>query len=161
MQDAQLYSEDPAARARADRRTYIGDPETRTAALRSLADDILADPAEVERVAGAVVCDHAMRLARSYDAVYGREIFYWRSGGGDEVDAVVRIGGRALPVASRRGRRAEESGIRAIGKFAEKFGTKVGLVVSDEGLGIDGGGGGGGGGGGIVTIPLWLYLAMC
>lgn len=153
VQDAQLYSENPGVGARADKRVYIGDPGTRTAALRSLADDILADPAEAGRIAEAVVCDHALRLARSYDDVAGRHVYYWRSGGGDEVDAVVRIGGKTLPVESKYRKRAKKSDLRGISKFAERFGTRVGLVVSDEKMGISDGG--------IVTVPLWLYLLMC
>ena len=153
VRDAELYSEDPAVRARADTRAYIGDPGTRTAALRALADDMLSNPADAGRVAEAVVCDHTMRLAKSYDRAAGRHMYYWRSGRGDEVDAVVRIGGKALPVVSRHGGRLRESDFRGIRRFAEKFGTKVGLVVSDDRIGLDDGG--------IVTIPLWLYLLMC
>ena len=154
VQDAELYSENPGVRARADKRVYIGDPGTRNAALRSLAGDmLLLDPAEAGRIAGAAVCDHAVRLARSYDAVAGRHPYYWRNGRGDEVDAVVRIGGRALPVESKYRRRAREADLRGIRAFAEKFGTRVGLVVSDEKIGLADGG--------IVTIPLWLFLMMC
>ena len=152
VQDAQIYSENPGVRARANRKVYIGDPGTRTAALRSLGGRMLSGP-EAGRVAETVVCDHAMRLARSYDAVDGRDIYYWRNSAGDEVDAVVRIGGTALPVESKYRKRARESDLRGIRRFAEKFGTRVGLVVSDEKIGIDGDG--------IVTIPLWLYLLMC
>ncbi len=154
VQDAELYSEDPGVRARADKRVYIGDPGTRTAALRALAGDILSDPADIRRVAETVVCDHTMRLARWYDRVSGRYIYYWRNSKGDEVDAVVRIGGKALPVESKHGRRTRESDFRGIRRFAEKFGTSVGLVVSDEGIGLDDDGK-------IVTIPMWLYLLMC
>ena len=152
VQEAQLYSENPGVRARANSKAYVGDPGTRTAALRSLGNDVLSG-AEAGRVAETVVCDHAMRLARSYDKVAGRETFYWRNSGGDEVDAVVRIGGRALPVESKYRKRARESDLRGIRRFAEKFGTRVGLVVSDEKMDISDDG--------IVTIPLWLYLLMC
>lgn len=152
VQEAQLYSENPGVRARANNKVYIGDPGTRTAALRSLGNDVLSG-AEAGRVAETAVCDHAMRLARSYDKVAGRETFYWRNSRGDEVAAVVRIGGKALPVESKYRKRARESDLRGIRRFAEKFGTRVGLVVSDEKIGIDGDG--------IVTIPLWLYLLMC
>ena len=153
VQDAQLYSKNPGVRARADKRAYIGDPGTRTAALRSLADDILADPAEAGRVAETVVCDHTLRLARSYDDVAGRHMYYWRNGRGDEVDAVVRIGGRALPVESKYKRRAKRSDLRGIDRFVEKFEERVGLVVSDGKIDIVDGR--------IVTVPLWLYLLMC
>lgn len=154
VQDAEIYSKNPGVRARADKRVYIGDPGTRTAALRALADDVLSDPADIGRVAETVVCDHTMRLARSYDRVNGRYIYYWRNSKGDEVDAVVRIGGKALPVESKHGRRIRKTDFRGIRRFAEKFGTSVGLVVSDEGIGLDDDGK-------IVTIPLWLYLLMC
>ena len=152
VQDAELYSENPGVRARADTRAYVGDPGTRTAALRALADDVLTNPADIGRVAEAVMCDHTMRLAKSYDRAAGRHMYYWRNSRGDEVDAVVRIGGKALPVESKHGKRPRGSDLRGIRRFAEKFGTRVGLVVSDEGLGLDGE---------IVTIPLWLYLLMC
>ena len=154
VQAAEFYSVDPGVRARADERVYIGDPGTRTAALRSLSDGVLSDPADRGRAAEAAVCDHTMRLALSYDRVYGRYAYYWRSGRGNKVDAVAMIGGKALPVVSAHAKRIRESDLRGIRRFAEKFGTRVGLVVSDEGMGLDDDGG-------IVTIPLWLYLLMC
>lgn len=99
------------------------------------------------------MCDHALCLARSYNYVDGQRMYYWRDGGGDEVDAVVRIGRGMLPVVSRYRARIGESDLRGIRRFAAKFGTKVGLVVSDSGTGMTDDG--------IVTVPLWLYLSMC
>ena len=152
LYEAQHYSEDPGVRARAEKKAHIRDPGTRAAAMRSSAADILDDPAEAGRAAESAVCDHALRLARSYDAVEGGRMYYWRSGAGDEVDAVVRIGGKVLPIVSKRRTWIGESDLRGIRRFAGKFGSRVGLVVSDARPGMSDDG--------IVTIPLWLYLLM-
>ena len=153
VHDAQPYSKNPGMRARAERKVYIGDPGTRTAALRSPAGGIRTDPAEVERVAEAAVCDHTGRLGASYEAARGGDLFYWRSGRGDEVDAVVRIGGRALPVESKHVARVRESDLRGIRRFADEFDTAMGIVASGGDMVTADGG--------IVVIPLWLYLLMC
>ena len=156
---ARLYSDDPGAGERAWRRVHICDPGTRTAAMRSAATAFHTDPSEAARATGSAVCDHTLRLARSYGTVEGEgRMYYWRSSGssGDEavVDAIVRIGGRALPVASAgRGMRIRESDLRGIRRFADRFGTRVGVIVSDSGAGMAGDG--------IVAIPLWLYLLTC
>lgn len=153
VHEAQLYSDDLGVTARAEKRAHIRDPGTRTAALRSSAADILDDPSDAGRTAASAVCDHTLRLARSYNAVDGQRMYYWRDGGGDGVDAVVRIGRAMLPVASRHRARVRESDVRGIRRFADRFGTRMGLVVSDAGVGLAGDG--------IVVVPLWLYLLMC
>ena len=153
VHDAQVYSEDPGVRARAEKKVYVGDPGTRTAAMRSAAGGIRGDPSDAGRAAEAAVCDHAMRLGASYEPVWGGDLFYWRNGGGNEVDAVVRIGGRALPIESRYGARVKESDLRGIRRFAGQFGSRMGIVVSGEDMGEADGG--------IVVVPLWLYLTMC
>ena len=153
---ARLYSDDPGAGERAWRWVHICDPGTRTAAMRSAATAFHTDPSEAARAAGSAVCDHTLRLARSHGAAEGGErMYYWRSsGGGGVVDAVVRIGGRALPVASGgRRTRIRESDLRGIRRFADRFDTRVGVIVSGSGAGMAGDG--------IVAVPLWLYLLMC
>lgn len=152
VHDAQVYSDNPGVRARSERKVYVGDPGTRTAALRAPAGGMRGDPADAGRVAEAAVCDHTMRLGASYEAAWGGDLFYWRNSRGDEVDAVVRIGGRALPVESKYRARVKESDLRGIRRFADQFGTGMGIVVSGGDMGEAGGG--------IVLIPLWLYLLM-
>lgn len=57
-----------------------------------------------------------------------------------------------LPVVSKHRTSTRESDLRGIRRFAGRFGSRVGLVVSDEGQGVSDDG--------IVTVPLWLYLLM-
>ena len=151
--DAQLYSENPGVRARSEKKVYIGDPGTRTAALRSPTDGSPSDPADVGRAAEAAVCDHTKRLGASYEAAWGGDLFYWRNSKGDEVDAVVKIGGRPMPVESKYRARVRESDLRGIRRFADQFGAGMGIVVSADDMGTADGG--------IAVIPLWLYLLMC
>lgn len=151
--DAQLYSNNPGVRARAEKKVYIGDPGTRTAALRSLAGGARGNPADLGRAAESTVCDHTMRLGASYDPVWGGDLFYWRNSRGDEVDAVIKIGEAALPVESKYRARVKESDLGGIRRFAEQHGSKMGIVVSSEDMGAADGG--------IVVMPLWLYLIMC
>ena len=153
IHDAQLYSKNPGVRARAEKKVYIRDPGTRTATMQSPADDILDDPSDVGRAVESAVCDHTLRLARSYNAVDGERMYYWRNSNGDEVDAVVRIGRSVLPVESKHTTRVRESDLQGIRRFADKFNSKVGLVVSDSTVDIADDG--------IVVVPLWLYMLMC
>ena len=152
LYEAQLYSEDPGVRARAEKKAHIRDPATRAAAMRSSAADILDDPADAGRAAELAVCDHALRLARSYDAVEGGRMYYWRTAPTTRWMPSSGSGGRMLPVESRHRTRIGESDLRGIRRFAARFDSRVGLVVSDarSGVSVDG----------IVTVPLWLYLLM-
>lgn len=152
VNDAQVYSKDPGARARSEKKVHVGDPGTRTAALRASAGEMRGDPAEAGRIAEAAVCDHTIRLGASYEAAWGGDMFYWRNSRGNEVDAVVNIGGRALPVESKHRARVKESDLRGIRRFADQFGAGMGIVVSGEDMGTADGG--------IAVIPLWLYLLM-
>lgn len=152
VHDAQVYSKNPGVRARSERKVYVGDPGTRTAALRASSGGMRGDPAEAGRIAEAAVCDHTMRLGASYDAAWGGDLFYWRNSRGDEVDAIVKIGERALPVESKYRARVKESDLRGIRRFADQFGTGMGIVVSGDDMGTADGG--------IAIIPLWLYLLM-
>ena len=153
VHDARLYSMNPGVRARAEKKVYIGDPGTRTAVLRPPTGGNRTDPAEAGRAVEAAVCDHTKRLGASYEAAWGGDLFYWRNGRGDEVDAVVRIGGRALPVESKHRARVRESDLRGIRRFSDQFGAGMGIVVSADDMGTADGG--------IVVIPLWVYLLMC
>ena len=63
------------------------------------------------------------------------------------------LGKRALPIESKYRARVKESDLRGIRRFADQFGTSVGIVASGEDMDEAGGG--------IVVVPLWLYLTMC
>ena len=78
---------------------------------------------------------------------------YWRSGRGDEVDLVIELCGRAVPIEVKYRQRVEASSLVGLSRFADKFGSRVALVVTRDRAGlIDDR---------TVAVPLWLYLAMC
>ena len=152
---ASRYAPSNPARARSEKKAYVNDAGVRNAALSIPADRALASTAEAGMMAETVACSHTRRLWLSLEpATMAETPHYWKSGRGDEVDMVIELHGRAVPIEAVYGQRAEEAaGLEGLSRFAAKFRSKVALVVTRDR-------------GGLVdertaAVPLWLYLAMC
>lgn len=151
---ASQYAPSSLARARAEKKVYINDSGVRNAALSISADRALASPAETGMMAETVACSHTRRLWMSLEpATMAETPHYWRSSRGDEVDLVIELHGRAVPIEVEYRQRAEAAGLKGLSRFAAKFGSRVALVLTrDRAALVDDG---------TVAVPLWLYLAMC
>ena len=151
---ASQYAPSSLVRARSEKKVYVNDAGVRNAALSISADRALASPTEVGMMAETVACSHTRRLWLSLEpATMAETPHYWRSSRGDEVDLVIELHGRAVPIEVKYRQRVEASSLGGLSRFAEKFGTKVALVVTRDRAGLldDR----------TVAVPLWLYLAMC
>lgn len=147
---------DPYApvRTRAERKVYVNDAGMRNAATSSTYVDSLSGSAETGLLAESVAGDHTRRLWAALDPAAMPEMpYYWRSGRGDEVDMVIDLRHRPLPIEVRYRRQVEASDLRGLSRFADRFGPGLALALTqDHTRLIDDL---------IVCMPLWLYLAMC
>ena len=152
---ASRYAPSSLARARAEKKVYINDSGVRNAALSISADRALASPAETGMMAETVACSHTRRLWLSLEpAAMAETPHYWRSSSrGDEVDLVIELHGRAVPIEVEYRQRVGAAGLKGLSRFAAKFGSRVALVLTRDRAGLVDDG--------TVAVPLWLYLAMC
>ena len=151
---ASRYAPSSPARARSEKKAYVNDAGVRNAVLSMPADRVLASATGAGMMAETVACSHTRRLWLSLEPDTMAETpHYWRSGRGDEVDLVIELHGRAVPIEVEYGQSAEASGLEGLSRFAARFGSKVAIVVTrDRGGLVDER---------TVAVPLWLYLAMC
>lgn len=153
---AEFYTPRPAIRHRKDRKVYINDVGIRNAAISPLASGNPAtDPTEAGRMAETVAADHTRRLWHSLEPMSTSFTpYYWHNGGGAEVDLVITLHQRPIPVEVKYRQRVKESDLRGLSRFSARFDPPLGIAVSRNDARLIGDGA-------IVAVPLWLYLLMC
>ena len=152
---AELYG---PVRSRAGKKVYVNDAGIRNAAASRTYPESLHDSAETGLLAESVAGDHTRRLWEDLDpAALSAVPRYWRSGsrggGGDEVDLVVELEHRPLPIEVKYRRHVDASDLRGLSRFSERFGAGVALALTQDQLQAIGDA--------TVAVPLWLYLLMC
>ena len=141
-------------RARTEKKVYVNDAGMRNTAASRAHIDSLSDSAETGLLAESIAGDHTRRLWASLGPAALSEMpYYWRDGRGREVDLVMDLRNRPVPIEVKYRRRVRASDLGGLSSFAGKFGPKVALALTQDESGMPGGG--------VVMIPLWLYLAMC
>ena len=149
------YSSGASARIRAQKKAYVNDAGMRNAALSRIDARTLSDPTEVGMLAETVACGHTRRLWRSLDrAAMSYMPHYWRTGGaGDEVDLVMSLHRRPVPIEVKYRQHVDASDLRGLLRFVGRFKPGVALALTQDGVRlIDDA---------VVAVPLWLYLVMC
>ena len=143
-----------AARARTEKKAYVNDAGMRNTANPTAHIDALSDSDETGLLAESIAGDHTRRLWESIDpAAFSYAPRYWRGRRGDEVDLVMDLQNKPVPIEVKYRRRVRRADLGGLYSFADKFGSKVALAITQHESGaIDGG---------VVLVPLWLYLAMC
>lgn len=128
---APFYSRSRQSRLRKQKKIYVPNPGLLNVLRGRLDRSVLASPEEMGMVVESVVHEHAKRLAFNLGAGIGSEVYYWRNRRGQEVDIVVEIGGKPLPieVKYRADPRQHLEGIRS---FIEEKHAPFGLVVTKD-----------------------------
>ena len=141
-------------RARTEKKVYVNDAGMRNTAASRAYVDSLSDSAETGLLAESIAGDHTRRLWAALDPAALPEMpYYWRDGRGREVDLVVDLRSKPVPIEVKYRRHVRASDLGGLSGFAGRFGSKVALAITQDELGMPGGG--------AVMVPLWLYLAMC
>lgn len=95
---AQFYSGSRAKRIRRQRKIVLANPGLQNALQGRLDRRTLTDPNLLGRLAEGVVHDHARRLVYCLNPGPKPEAFYWRDDHGHEVDVVISVDGKPLPI---------------------------------------------------------------
>ena len=153
---AEFYTPRPSIRHRKDKKVYINDVGIRNAVVSPLASgDPVTDPTEAGRMAETVAADHTRRLWHTLEPMAAPAMpYYWHNGGGLEVDLVMTLRQRPIPVEVKYRQRVDDSDLGGLSRFSAKFDPPLAIAVSrnDLRLAMDGT---------TAVVPLWLYLLMC
>lgn len=148
------YSSRPSGSIRARIKAYVSDVGVRNAVLSMGDARMLSDPAKAGMLAETVACSHTRRLWESLDhAAMPHMPHYWRTGRGDEVDLVMSIRRRPVPIEVKYRQHVESSDLKGLSYFVDKFKPGVALALVQDRVRLVGDS--------TVAIPLWLYLVMC
>jgi len=149
LSHAEFYSRSRAARIRKQRKVYVTNPGIRNALLGSPGLAPLPDPATLGQTVEGVVHDHARRMGGDGSGSLA-EAFYWRDSHGNEVDVVVEVGGRLLPI-EVKDRGDPGQGLEGIRSFLKEHRTPFGLVVTRDVLRLDGN---------LLYLPLETFAVL-
>ena len=153
---ADAYTRSAPVRSRSAKKVYVNDAGVRSAALSMSGARVLTRPEEVGRMAETVAGGHTGRLwSMLCPEAASRMPHYWRSGSGDEVDLVMDMQGRPVPIEVKYRRQVDASDLRGLSRFADRFGSGVALALTQDQMELVGDGSR------TVAVPLWLYLLMC
>jgi hypothetical protein len=148
---AQYFSESRAKRIRRQRKAYVPNPGIRNAILGRINRRTLGDTDLLGPLVEGVVHDHTKRLVYCLNPGPTPEAFYWRDRQNREVDVVVRIGGKPLPIEvkyrndPKRGLEGMESFLRSNAE------APFGLVVTRDHFELRDR---------VLFIPLFQYMLM-
>ena len=151
---AEFYTPSPAARHRRDRKAYVNDVGVRNVAAMLGEANAFDDPTEAGMMAETVAGDHTRRLWQALAPASAPPMpHFWHSGGGSEVDLVIKLHRKPVPIAVKYRRHVEPSHLKGLSRFSARFDPPVAIAVSRGEVRLDGGR--------TVVVPMWLYLLMC
>lgn len=150
ISDAESYSKSAVTRGKSEKKMYINDIGIRNVVAGVFDDHILSDSTELGKIVETVVADHTKRLKFNLDPSSKPSLFYWRSS--NEVDIVIDLYQKPLPIEVKFRQTIEESYLKGLRSFIEKFKLKLSIVVTKDYLAK---------GDSVIFVPAWLYLIMC
>lgn len=131
---AEYFARSRAKRIRRQRKVYLLNVGLRNVLLGRLDEGLLRDPSHLGPSVEALVHDHARRLAGALSPEWLPRAFYWRDRRGREVDVVVPLGDRVLPVEVKH-RGDPGRGLEGLRAFLEAHPeAPFGLVVTRDRL---------------------------
>ncbi|PKK81775.1 MAG: hypothetical protein CVT47_00680 [Thermoplasmata archaeon HGW-Thermoplasmata-2] len=151
---SEFYSRNRASRIRKARKIYLSNVGLRNALVGQLNRDLLNDSAELGRIAETLVYEHCKRLKYCLEPGSNAEIFYWKNKKGEEVDIVMEIARRPIPIEVKYRKKIDNEDLKGINEFLEKYQKTClfGIVITKDLLEMRGK---------LIFVPLWLFLMAC
>jgi hypothetical protein len=148
---AEFYSKSRAARIRKRDKIYVANVGLRNALLGQLDESLLGDATALGKVVETVVHEHCRRLCFYLSGPPSR-LFYWRTPQGHEVDIVMEVARRTVPIEVTSGNEIPPKKLRGIKEFEKEHGAPFSVIVTRDVFDLKGK---------RIYIPLWLFLLMC
>jgi|LGOV01.1.fsa_nt_gb predicted AAA+ superfamily ATPase len=148
---AEFYAKSRASRIRKQKKVYLGNIGLRNALIGTLNEGLLRDNAELGNVAEMLVHEHCKRLKFCLEPGF-TELFYWRTAQGEEVDIVVELLRKPIPIESKYKNDIHKKDLKGLYQFLKEYEGPFGVVITKDRFDLREN---------IIYIPLWLFLLMC
>jgi len=148
---AEFYSKSRAARIRKRDKVYLANVGLRNALLGQLNEHLLSDTLALGKVFETLVHEHCRRL-QFYLSGPNARVFYWRTPQGHEVDIVMEVASRPVPVEVTSGNEVPSKKLRGLEEFEKEHHPPFSMIVTGNVFDLRGQ---------RIYLPLWLFLLMC
>lgn len=149
---SEFYSKSRASRIRKSDKIYLNNVGLRNVLLNKLNEDFFKDSRDLGKVAESLVQDHCRRLKFCFELSSNPELYYWKSRNNHEVDIVVEIHNKPIPIEVKYRNKVSSSELKGIKNFISEGLSSYGFVITKDELDIRED---------LVFIPLWLFLLIC
>ncbi len=149
---AEFYAKSRASRIRKQKKIYVTNVGLRNALIGALNEGLLRDDVELGKVAEILVHEHCKRLKFCLEPGFKTELFYWRTTQGEEVDIVVELFRKPVPIESKYSNDIRRRDLKGLYKFLKEYEESFGIVITKDRFDLREN---------IIYIPLWLFLLMC
>ena len=146
---SEFYSHSRKARIRKQDKIYVLDAGIRNGVSDFLDDSLLKDETEMGKVVEGVLFDHLSRLKFNLEPGPETDIFYWKNK--KEIDFVMEVRRKPIPVESKYRNVLPEASIAEINEFLKESKSPFGIVVTKGLFKSEGE---------VIRIPLWLFLLI-
>ena len=124
----------------------------RNALIGTLNEGLLRDNVELGNVAEMLVHEHCKRLKFCLEPEFKTELFYWRTAQGEEVDIIVELLRKPIPIESKYRNDIHKKDLKGLYQFLKEYEGSFGVVITKDRFDLREN---------IIYIPLWLFLLMC
>jgi len=149
---AEFYAKSRASRIRKQKKIYVTNVGLRNALIGALNEGLLRDDVELGKVAEILVHEHCKRLKFCLEPGFKPELFYWRTTQGEEVDIVVELFRKTVPIESKYSNDIRRRDLKGLYQFLKEYEESFGIVITKDRFDLREN---------IIYIPLWLFLLMC
>ncbi|MBN2335754.1 ATP-binding protein [Candidatus Bathyarchaeota archaeon] len=150
--ESRFYTRNVRKQARKEKKIYINDNGLRNSVLGLLGSSRALDSAQLGVIVENLVANHCRGLKYNLEPTLESGLHYWYDDGGHEVDVVLSLFGKSLPIEIKYREVVSGADIRGLNSFLGEHRGSVGFVVTKNLLRRDAD---------ILYVPLWLFLIMC
>jgi hypothetical protein len=149
---AEFYAKSRASRIRKQKKIYLSNVGLRNALIGALNEGLLRDNVELGKVAEILVHEHCKRLKFCLEPGFKPELFYWRTTQGEEVDIVIELFRKPVPIESKYSNDIRRRDLKGLYQFLKEYEESFGIVITKDRFDLREN---------IIYVPLWLFLLMC
>jgi len=133
------------------KKAYVQDVGMRNAVLGVLEDNIRKSEV-LGSLAETIAQDHLRRLKLILEPSKKDELFFWRDNSKRELDFIIELNNKVIPIESKFQETIRSEDIRVIQAAIEKFNSPFGILLTKKSIHLSNK---------ILSIPLWLFLLIC
>jgi predicted AAA+ superfamily ATPase len=148
----EFYTKSRASRIRKTKKIFFNNVGLRNAMVGALGNSLFEDLNELGKVVESLVHEHSKRLKYCLEPGTDPELYYWKTDRKEEVDIVMEINNKPIPIEVKYRSDIPGSTLKGIKSFQKNFKCPFGVVVTRDVLDLREN---------LVYVPLWLYLIMC